>query len=376
MARVGRSLQDLAAEIERRAEVKKDIIAPVPKLELAVVKNGDRGEPVIAVANGDVTRYGMQDVAHGQLAEYAGIPMAYYRRMLADDPELLAENVNRWLRDKTSDKRMVRTLDGKVRAFLSNGYRALENEDLAEAVLPVLLDRDLLIVSCEITDRRLYIKAVDRRIERDVPTGRKMGDGTHTFFDTVSPAITISNSEVGLGTLSIETGVYTRACTNLAMIGTNFRKYHVGKRADLGAEVFELLTDDTKKATDKAIWMQTQDVVKAAFDEVKFAALTKKLGDAAKDVVPAEETVEVIERVGRKFSLTEGERKGVLAKLIEGADLTRYGVHAAITRFSQEESVNYDRATELEKVGGEVIEMNPRDWGRVIDVEAREVATA
>lgn len=372
MARVGRSLQDLAAEIERRADVKKDIIAPVPKLDMVVVDD----KPVIAVANGSQHNFDLQEVAHGQLAEYVGIPMAYYRRMLADDPSLLAQNVRRWFKDKAGDKRMVRTLDGHARAFLSNGYRTLENEDLAEAVLPVLLEHDLLIVSCEITDRRLYIKAVDRKIERDVPTGRKMGDGTHTFFDTVSPAITISNSEVGLGSLSIETGVYTRACTNLAMIGTNFRKYHVGKRADLGQEVFELLTDDTKKATDKAVWMQTRDVVKAAFDEVKFAALTKKLEDATKDAVPAEDTVEVIERVGRKLSLTEGERKGVLAKLIEGADLTRYGVHAAITRYSQEPAVNYDRATELEKLGGEVIELTPRDWARVIDVEAREVATA
>jgi hypothetical protein len=151
------------------------------------------------------------------------------------------------------------------------------------------------------------------------------------------------------------------------MIGTNFRKFHVGKRADLGSEVFELLTDDTKRATDRAVWMQTRDVVKAAFDEVKFASVTKKLANAAQDVVPAEDTVEVIERVGRRFSLTEGERKGVLTKLIEGADLTRYGVHAAITRYSQEDAVNYDRATELEKIGGEVIDIDPADWRRVVD---------
>jgi hypothetical protein len=363
MAKFGRSLTDLAVEIERRAEVKKDIIAPTPKLAVEVVDD----KPMIAVANGKIHTYEPLDIAHGQLAEYVGVPMPYYRRMLADDPSLLATNVNRWLRDKRDDKRLVRTLDGRARAFLSNGYRTLENEDLAEAVLPVLLEQDLLILSCEITDRRLYIKAVDRKIERDVPTGRRMGDGTHTFFDTVSPAITISNSEVGLGSLSIETGVYTRACTNLAMIGTNFRKFHVGKRADLGSEVFELLTDDTKRATDRAVWMQTRDVVKAAFDEVKFASVTKKLANAAQDVVPAEDTVEVIERVGRRFSLTEGERKGVLTKLIEGADLTRYGVHAAITRYSQEDAVNYDRATELEKIGGEVIDIDPADWRRVVD---------
>lgn len=366
MARIGRSLQDLAAEIERRAETKRDLIAPVSRLSVEVAD----GSPVLAVHNGDLQTFGLQEVAHSQLAEFAGIPMPYYRRMLDNDPTLLASNVNRWLKDQADKnvRRMVRTLDGNARALLSDGYRALENEDLAETILPVLLDADLLIVSCEITDRRLYIKAVDRRIERDVPTGRKMGDGSHFFFDTCSPAITISNSEVGHGSLSIETGVYTKACTNLAMIGTNLRKYHTGKRAELSDEVYALLTDDTKRATDKAVWMQVRDLVTNAFEQAKFDAMLSKLTDAAKDVIPAEQTIEVVERVGRRFSLTEGERKGVLSRLIESGDLTRYGVHSAVTRHSQEQAISYDRATELERIGGDIIELPRLDWKRVAEI--------
>lgn len=101
-----------------------------------------------------------------------------------------------------------------------------------------------------------------------------MGDGSHVFFDTVSPAIVISNSEVGGGALSIETGVYTEVCTNLAMIGTNLRKYHTGARAAVSDEVYALLTDDTKRATDTAVWKQVRDLVKSAFaaNEVATAA--------------------------------------------------------------------------------------------------------
>jgi len=364
MARIGRSLQDLAAEIERRAEVKRDFIAPVSKLSVEVVDD----KPVIALANGTVQTFPIQEIAHGQIAEYAGIPMAYYRRMMAEDPQLLATNANRWLRDLAKDpkaRRMVRTLDGSARAMLSDGYRALENEDLAEAILPVLLEQNLLIVSCEITERRLYIKAVDRNIERDVPTGRAMGDGSHVFFDTCSPAISISNSEVGYGALSIETGVYTKACTNLAMIGSNMRKYHTGKRAELSDDVYALLTDDTKKATDRAVWMQTTDLVRSAFNLAKFDATVKKLGDASADKIEATEAVEVIERVGRKFSFNEGERKGILGRLIQDADLSRYGLHAAVTRYSQEEVISYDRATEMERIGGDIIDMAANEWGKL-----------
>lgn len=360
MAKVGRNLQDLAAEIERRAEAKRDLIAPVDKLAMSTVENS----PVLTVTNGHVEAFPINGHAHGQIAEYAGIPMGYYRRLMERDPTLLAQNVNRWLRDLGAQRRTVRTLDGQVRAVLSDSYRPLENEDLAEAILPVLLDQDLLILSCEITDRRLYIKAVDKSIVRDVPTGRAMGDGSHVFFDTCSPAIIVSNSEIGAGALSIETGVYTKVCTNLAMIGSNMRKFHTGKRAELSDEVYALLQDETRKATDRAVWMQTRDLVRSAFDQAKFDATCKRLGNAAQDRIEPQQVTEVIERVGRRFAFNEGEKKGILARLIEGADLTRYGVHSAITRHSADVE-DYDRATELERIGGDVIELAANEWQAV-----------
>ena len=352
MAKVGRTLQNLAAEIERRAEVKRDLIAPVSKLSAEVVN----GEPVLAVHNGSIETFPLNTVANGQLAEYVEIPRQYFNRMATEAPELLASNVNRWFRDKKDERRMVRLLDNRNRAFLSDKFRTLENEDLAEAVLPILLDMNLLFLSCEITDRRLYIKCVDQSILKDVPTGRMIGDGSHVFFDTVSPAITISNSEVGAGRLMIETGVYTKVCTNLAMIGHGFKKHHVGSRADVSDEVYALLSDDTRKVTDAAVWRQVRDVVKGAFEAARFQNVVDKLTEASGAKIEPTIVTEVIERVGKRFSLNEGERKGVLGRLIEGGDLTLYGLHSAITRHSADVE-EYDRATELERIGGELIEL-------------------
>lgn len=357
--KTGLSLTELAKELERRAAAKSDFVAPVSKLEVAV---GRDGKPSLIMQDGNDSQFGINRIAHEQFADYVGIPMAYYRRMLDNDPGLLAHNVNRWMRDKSDDRRMIRCLDGNVRAVLSDKFRALENEDLAEAILPVLTQRDLLTMSCQVTDQRLYIKAVDKRIEKDVPTGKRMGDGTHTIFDTVSPAITISNSEVGRGSLLIETGVYTKACTNLALFGASMRKFHTGARAELSDDVYAMLTDKTKRLTDAAVWSQTRDLVAAAFDETKFSVLTEKLQEAATDRLPKKtDVVEVVERVGRKLGLADGERKGVLQTLIEDGDLSRYGVHAAITRFSQEID-DYDRATDLERAGAKVIELSRNEW--------------
>lgn len=220
----------------------------------------------------------------------------------------------------------------------------------------MLLDMNLIVLSCEITDRRMYVKCVDRSIEKDIPFGRKMGDGVHQFFDTVSPAITVSNSETGSGRLLVETGIYTKACTNLALIGANFKKHHLGARAEMSDDVYALLSDRTKQMGDVALWNQVRDVVRGAFQAAQFDATCKRLQASTGIKIAPENVSEVVERFGRKFTLNLDERKGVLARLIEGGDLSLYGMHSAVTRHSQD-VVEYDRATELERIGGDIIDM-------------------
>src|SRR5262245_14401480 len=102
----------------------------------------------------------LTNYAHGQLSQHLGIPKAYYDRMRAEQPALLAGNVNTWFKADATNKRMLRTLDGQVRAVLSPKYRPLDNFDLANVVLPTLIDRKAEIVSAELTETRMYIKAI------------------------------------------------------------------------------------------------------------------------------------------------------------------------------------------------------------------------
>lgn len=163
--KTGKTLIELATEIERQAASRVDYIAPTQHLVM-------RDDAVLGGLLGDGQgNTPLNALAHRQLGDWAKVPAAYYDRLQAEAPALLATNINHWLAG-SQDKRMVRTLDGNVRAWLSDSYRPLENHDLAEAVLPALLGMDLEIISSEITERRLYIKAVDKRINRDIPTGK------------------------------------------------------------------------------------------------------------------------------------------------------------------------------------------------------------
>jgi len=73
----------------------------------------------------------------------------------------------------------------------------------------------------------------------------------------------------------------------------------------------------------------------------------------------------VIEIVREKFSLTEKEGDGVLACLARGGNMSRLGLSQALTRFSQEIG-DYDRASEFERMGGKVIELESTEWKRIV----------
>jgi hypothetical protein len=361
--KTGRSIQELAAEIARRADAKKDVVVSTANLSMeSGPLNDDRDVELVV---GGQLHLGVNSIAHQQIGEYVDIPTRYYRKMLSEDRALLAANVNTWFK-KAPEPRMVRTLDGNARAFMSQRYRPLENENLAEAVLPCLLDMDLAIMSCEVTDTRLYIKAVDRKVERALAkTGARFGDGGHTIVRVTSPAITISNSEVGMGALSVQGGVYDSFCSNLGTFGErSLRKSHVGGKHELlDDELFAMLSDETRRKTDEALWAQVREVVKIAFDRAKFDALVDKIEGSQADKFDKDaDVVKVVTLSSKRLGLNEAEGKSVLKHLIEGGDLSRFGMFNAITRAAQDDAVTYDRATELERIGPQILDLPKTEW--------------
>jgi hypothetical protein len=276
--------------------------------------------------------------------------------MLSQNPDLLAENVNAWLREE--EAKLVRTLDGNIRAFLSDRYRPLDNFDLANTVIPIILAHGCRVESSALTETRLYIKAVTDRITFEVKKG-----------DIVQAGIVISNSEVGHGSLKVEPLLLRLACLN-GMIANDYsmKKYHIGKSNESnGAE--EFFRNETRQADDKAFWMKVQDTVNGSFDKDVFAKIADKLTASTEKPIHGP-VAKVVEVVGKKFNLSEAEGDGILTQLIKGADLTQYGLINAITRHSQDVE-SYDRATELERLGVTVLELPKVAWEEIANWEVR-----
>src|SRR5262249_39842262 len=106
--KTGMSLDGLAAEIERCARAKQDLVVPVEKLEAVVVEAEGYPELGLAVANGEKKTFRLMRHAHTQLGNYTGIPPREYWRMTAKAPGLLTREVNRSLKSKAKDCWMLR----------------------------------------------------------------------------------------------------------------------------------------------------------------------------------------------------------------------------------------------------------------------------
>ena len=305
-----------------------------------------------------ITEMNMTDIAHGQIGTYLNIGAKYYNKMRAEYPRLLAENVNAWFR-KNPQQRMLRTIDGKARAFLSNRYCRIDNYDIAEAVLPKLYEiPDIKFESCELTDKKLYIKAVNPRLQADIKVG-----------DTVQSGVVITNSEVGLGSVTVFPLIYRLVCTN-GMIAedSGISRRHVGRiRED--DENMSLFRDETLKEDDRAFLMKVQDIVSVATDEARFQSVVNKMKQAEGAKITSNNIPGVIELTSRHFKLSDDEGKGVLRHLIEDGDnLSLYGLANAITAQSQQVK-SYDRATELEATGYQVMTMAPSLWKQINSVD-------
>ncbi len=275
--------------------------------------------------------------------------------MQGEAPELLRENVQHWLYE-TSERRMLRTLDGNCRAFLSDRYARIDNNDVANMVMPILAEEaqaGLNVVSCEITDRRLYIKAVTTRLEADVKVG-----------DPVQAGLVISNSEIGFGAVRVEPMLYRLVCLNgMISADSTFRKNHIGARADMSDAVYEMLSDEAIQADDHAILLKVRDVVRASLNEERFLSTVARMQEVAEFRITGD-PIKAVEVLSNKVGLNQTESGDALRHLINGADLSQYGMMNAVTRLSQDVP-SYDRATELEAVGGKILNLPTQEWAEI-----------
>jgi len=340
------NLVDLAKEIQRQSVSKKDYIADSPALKAAVVD-----DDVTVQVNGKplpLTPY-----AHGQLADKIGMPRKWYEKLRSDHPDLLANDVGQMFQ-REPKRMMVRTLtrptvtnDRFARAFLSDKFRPIDNDMIAAAALPILAEHRLQVRSSNLSDTRLYIQATFPTVKAEVKPG-----------DVVMAGITITNSEVGAGAVSVQELIWRLLCSN-GMIGTkSLSRYHVGKRIGEDGGVIDY-SEAVHEKENEVFFMKIKETVQNALDTSTFDERVDVLRAAA-DRKFTKPMVEVVEVTQKRFGLGKGEGEQMLDFLAAGGDLTQWGLANSVTRLAQE--VDADRAFELEKIGGQIVELKYNEF--------------
>lgn len=345
------TLTELAAKLQADLESKKDLVAPSGQLELSTLAGGVR------LAVPEQGHFKIQPLAHKQIAEYVGVPSKYYDRMLNDAPQLLTENVNNWLHDKEhrGKQRMVRMLGGNCRAFLSDKYLRVDNYDVAERALQVFADRKIEVVSANVTDSSLYIQAVVPGLEAEVKS-RRVGD-------VVRGGVHIRNSEVGLGCIEVSEYDYFLWCLNGATSAKLMRKSHLGAALEGNGIRW---AEDTRRSADDLLMKQVRDTIAEAIDPDRFQRRIARMNDLTKLEIEGNPN-DAIEVLASVVDLSDAEKGGILKSLLKGGDPSAYGLMNALTE--QAHTADCDRAVELERAGGKLLELPRTEWKRILEPE-------
>lgn len=329
--------QQFAMELQEQVRTKQDFLVDSREL-LAITEEGQTR--LWFQDEGRVVR----DTAHSNLAEYTGIPKVYYDRMRHDAPSLFDDNLNTWLMRK-EEKRMIRVLGGQVRAVLSDRYNRIDNFDLAAIALKSFEGHDVEWKSCGITETHMRMKVTFPALKRPSPA--------HPEFDIEFGCI-IQNSEIGQGAALIAPYSEEMWCRNGA---THFRygkrKAHVGSQlvAD-GSGI--ILSDETREASDKAMMLTFRDIMASTITDLMADQIHAEYAAAAGN--PVASPVAALKVLAKQSLLTEGEAEAAIA-LLSKYPPTQYGIAGAITEMSQRDETSYDRASDLERVGGDILAM-------------------
>jgi len=261
------------------------------------------------------------------------------------------------------DRRMIRTLDDNARAFLSSSYNRLDNDLVGNYALQELMNRpNIEIVSCSVTNDYMYIKAIFTNLQFEARVG-----------DICRVGIVIRTNEIGLGALEIMPFVERLVCTNGMTSKDNIkelglRRTHRGKRNYTEG----IYSQKTVFADNMVFIMKMVDTIRAVQNMKTFLPLVEKIQNSTK-TEKIKNPIDAAVKLSNDYGLDKSEHNKFLQNLLEDHDLTQWGAANAITKIANE-TESYDRASELEILGGQLIELNASQWRKIAEFEVKKAA--
>lgn len=342
----GHDVKEMLNSINEDTKNKRDYLVDMKSIKVETnTMNGDAVSPFvypsISVDHLTTGSYVLTDHSLNQLCGKLEIGTQYLRKCLPVSQELVAHNLNFWINNSKEKELMLRTYDtapiNEARAICSNRYKRLDNDMVANHSLNKLMDLGLDIKYSHYDRDTLNITAVNPKLEGEVTKG-----------DVVQSGVTITNSEIGSGSLMIQPFIYRLVCTN-GMVAprylNRFYSRHVGKI------IIDLTKDDQ--------WVTIIDKMQKQIDLISsndvwnesFNGLVK----ATKESINSHQIVELAKKQG----VTESERAQIFERLNhyvgDTFTTTKYDLANAITNLGNDEDKSDQRARFFQELGGMIV---------------------
>ena len=342
----GHDVKEMLNNINEDTKNKRDYLVDMKSIQVETnTENGDAVSPFvypsISVDHLTTGSYVLTDHSLNQLCGKLEIGTQYLRKCLPVSQELVAHNLNFWINNSKEKELMLRTYDtapiNEARAICSNRYKRIDNDVVANHSLNKLMDLGLDIKYSHYDRDTLNITAVNPKLEGEVTKG-----------DVVQSGVTITNSEIGSGSLIIQPFIYRLVCTN-GMVAprylNRFYSRHVGKividasNDDQYITIIEKMQKQIDLVNSEDVWAES------------FQGLLK----SRKQKINSHQIVQLAKRHG----VTESERADIFGKLNKyvGDTFTtsKYELANAITNMGNDEERSNSRARFFQELGGLIV---------------------
>ncbi|MFB6854909.1 DUF932 domain-containing protein [Streptomyces sp. NPDC056341] len=356
-------LADLVCILEDGQRRKLDVIVPASALRMR------EGNVHVEGVESQITWDGVTDVdgiyrptavADEGISDKLRIPLAYLRRMRAENVQLLDENVNAWMQREPERRFMLRAFrgenstgmpgEGLARALLSDSYKLMDNLDMLLAALDGVTEsgHPTRITGCDLTDRRMYVRVESEAV---AVQARSLLRGYRSPFDgrsgdelpMISAGFVITNSEVGAGAYTITPRATIQVCRNgLTLTKDVMRAVHLGGKQDEGVVSW---SGQTQIKTLELITSKTTDAVRTFLSREYVEAKVREMEAAAGTTL--DEPTKTIEHVTKTLSIGTDTKARILSHFVRGGQMTAGGVMQAVTSTAQT-LTDADQAAALE----------------------------
>jgi len=346
----GQDIKEMLNNINEDTKNKRDYLVDLKGMKVNV-NDYDSVYPTIEVDHLSQGEYVLNDSSLNNLCSKLKIGHRYISKCLPVSQELVAHNLNFWIKNNKQRELMLRTYDqepiNECRAVLTNRYKRIDSDVVANASLERLMDMGAELKYAHYDRDTMNITAVLPKLEGEVVEG-----------DFVQGGITITNSEIGGGSLVVKPFIYRLVCTN-GMVAPEYLNQFYAKH--VGKMIIDVDNDEQ--------WKTIVDKMGQQLDLISNPELFQENLDKLKEATEKKINSHQIEVLSKKHGLSDVERAGIFERLNHYVGETfvtsKYDLANAVTNLANDEDKSDDRARFLQELGGLIIFSNNPIQARV-----------